>query len=96
MSTRPTLAINGKMYTEDEVLDALQKHFKTGDLYGNRIQMFKKCLDWQARGVAVGLKRHEHDYENFLKTDDLPDYVLNYYAEVVDSNRPKASTEAVE
>ncbi len=94
------IAINGKSYTEEELFAALQKHMGVGDLLGNKIHVFRTCLEWYAKkhGVKYGMKRAEQDCLLFLDAagGELPEYMWHYYAEVADPNRPQAAKQAAE
>lgn len=96
-----TISINGKTYTEQELLAALQKHFGVGDLQGNITHIFRECYRWQheKKGIPYTWKTIERDYKCFADPDtegELPECTWHYYAEVVDPARPTDSKEAAE
>ena len=93
-----SIAINGKMYTEEQLLAALQKHFGVGDLHGNITHIFRECYKWRRdkKGIPYDWKMVDRDYEEFVATGELPECTWHYYAQVVDPNRPKAAKESAE
>jgi hypothetical protein len=92
------IAINGNTYTEEELMAALQEHFKVGDLHGNITHIFRECYkrQYETKGIPYNWKMIDQDYRNYLATGEMPECTWHYYGEVVDPNRPNADKEAAE
>lgn len=81
-----TIVINGKNYTEEQLLITIQTHLgAVGNLPGDITHVFRTCYQWlqKEKGVPYNWKMIDRDYENYVDRGEMPQCTYDYCAEVV-------------